>query len=55
MDVGRFAKVLMIKLLMYEIRFDHDLIPKCLEASETSETDEIYSGYLRFGNAIDNV
>ena len=37
------------------IRLDPDLTPKCLEASETSETDEIYSGYLRFGNAIDSV
>ena len=55
MDVGRFAKVLMIKLLMYEVRVDHDLTPKCLEVSETSETDEIYSGYLRLCNTIDSV
>ena len=34
------------------IRFDPDLAPKCLEASRTSETDEIYSSYLRLDNCI---
>ena len=54
MGVGGFAKVLMIKLLMYD-KLAPDLTPKCLEASETNETDEIYNGYLGFGNAIDSV
>lgn len=31
------------------------MTPKYLEASETSETDEIYSGHLRFSNTIDSV
>lgn len=37
------------------IRLDPDLPPKCLEASETSETDEIYSGSLRLDDTIDSV
>ena len=45
----------MIKLLMYEVRVDHDLTPKCLEVSETSETDDIYSVYLRLYATIDGV
>ena len=45
MDIGGFAKVLMIELLMHDKR----------ETSETSEMNEIYSGYLRFYGTIDSV
>ena len=34
---------------------DPDLTPKVLETSEIGETGEIYSGYLRFCDAIDSV
>ena len=37
------------------IKLDPDLTPKVLETSETSETDEIYGGYLRFCNTTDSV
>ena len=37
------------------IRLDPDLTPKVLETSETNETDEICSGYLRYDNTIDGV
>ena len=42
-------------LLSIRQLFDPSLTPKVLEASEINETDEIYSGYLRLGNAIDSV
>ena len=54
MDVGGFAKVLMIKLLCM-IRLDPDLTPKVLETSETGENGEIYSGYLRLRGTIDSL
>lgn len=34
---------------------DLDLTPKILESFEISETDEIYSGYLRLCDTIDSV
>ena len=34
------------------MRVHLNLAPKCLEASRTSETDEIYSSYLRLDNRI---
>ena len=34
---------------------DPDLTPKVLEMSETSEMNEIYSGYLRFYDTTDSV
>ena len=37
------------------IKFGPYLTPKCLETSETSEMNELYSGYLRFSGAIDSV
>ena len=55
MAVGWFLKVLMIKLLMYEIKLAPELTPKNLEVSEMGEPSEIYSGYLRCGNTIDSV
>ena len=36
-------------------QFDPDLTPKVLETSETSETEDIYSGYLRLYNTINRV
>lgn len=37
------------------IRLDPDLTPKVIESSETCETSEIYSGYLRRSSTIDSV
>lgn len=37
------------------ISADPDLTPKVLETVETSETDEIYGGYVRFDSTMGSV
>ena len=46
---------MVIGLLLNRKLSDPSLTPKVLEASETNETDEIYSGYLRLCGTIDSV